>query len=178
MKMETWKDIPEYEGLYKASSHGSIISLDRISYNFRGQLKLKGKKLKGSLSKTGYKNVFLSKEGVVSCFSIHRLIAELFIPNPYNKDEVNHINGIKTDNRVDNLEWATGSENIKHAFNKGLRIEMKGVKNGRSKLTESDIISIRKNYIGLTFEEISKKYPVSAQAISDIINRKKWKHVD
>ena len=81
---------------------------------------IKSRFQKTRLNNYGYTEVRLTKDGKTTTTFIHILIAKAFIPNPYNKPEVNHINGIKTDNRIENLEWCTHSENINHAYKMGL----------------------------------------------------------
>ena len=105
--MEKWRDVVGYEGLYEVSSLGRIKRNGRIK--------------KPHVDHGGYLTVWLSKHSVQKCLKVHRIVAIAFIPNPKNKATVNHINGVKTDNRVENLEWATHSENIIHANKLGLR---------------------------------------------------------
>lgn len=99
---EVWKDIEGYEGLYQVSNLGRV---KRVTT---------GRILKGMVSGSGYIQVDLSKQGATSKKLIHRLAAQAFIPNPENKLEVNHIDEDKTNNKVDNLEWATRQENNNH----------------------------------------------------------------
>lgn len=101
---EIWKDITGYEGLYQISSEGRVKSLN---YNRTGKEKI----LKAILDKYGYCFVILCKNNKIKKYSIHRLVAQAFIPNPDNLPQVNHINENKTDNRVENLEWCTAEYN-------------------------------------------------------------------
>lgn len=106
---EIWKDIKDYEGLYQVSNNGKVKSIKRDII------------LKSSSNHKGYLYVILCKNNKSKVGRIHRLVAETFIPNPENKPQVNHINGIKADNNVNNLEWCTNTENLKHAFAIGLK---------------------------------------------------------
>ena len=124
MENEIWKDVPEYEGFYKVSNYGNAKRLESIIKSSSvngGKRKVKEKVLKNSITSWGYVNFDLSVKGVITHKAAHRLVAQLFILNPKNKPCVNHKNGIKTDNRVENLEWVTYSENFAHANSTGLR---------------------------------------------------------
>lgn len=111
-KREIYRDIPGYEGLYQISNYGNIKSLPRK--------RCKGCILKPYYPKNGYPHVMLSKNGIEKCYKVHRLVAEVFIPNPDKKPEVNHKNANKSDNKAENLEWCTTFENYAHARNMGL----------------------------------------------------------
>lgn len=122
--MEIWKDIPEFEGLYQASDQGQIKSLQRVHHRMQhGKIhpfNVNEKILTVRIEPQGYRVVTLWKDKVIHVVRVHRLIALTFLPNPVNKKDVNHKNGIKSDNRVTNLEWATRQENIIHSYVNGL----------------------------------------------------------
>lgn len=123
---EIWKDIIGYENLYQVSNLGNIRSLCFGARNKRKSNTIR--MLKIGYTNVGYSKVELYKDGISKIKYVHRLVAETFIPNPDNKPEVNHINGDKTNNSIDNLEWVTSSENKRHALNTGLKKPVAGLR--------------------------------------------------
>ena len=181
---EYWLDIPNYKGYYQISNYGSVRSLDRIIKDKNGKTQaIKGKVLKLRINSGGYHCVGLSKNGNKATFSVHQLVAQTFIPNPDNKRTVNHINGIKTDNKISNLEWTTYSENLFHAYDSGLRtpISLKsiGQKNYKCKLKPEQVIEIKRLLTAgnLTHQEIANRFGVSISTVGSIKRNKSWSYI-
>jgi hypothetical protein len=128
--IEEWKDIKDYEGLYKVSNLG------RVKSNYKGLERL----LKPLSKNNGYLFVILYKDTKPTKYYVHRLVAKAFIPNPENKPQVNHIDEDKSNNMVSNLEWVTAKENMNHGT-RGLRA---GISNGK-KIKAIDIANGESN---------------------------------
>ena len=133
--MEIWKDIPEYEGLYQVSNLGNIKSLD-IMINCKGAKGIdshlrKGRILKQNIGTTGYYSVNLSKNGKTRYIRVHTILAKVFIPNPNDYPCINHIDGNKLNNNLDNLEWCTYSHNNSEAYRIGLKTNKYAGKYGK-----------------------------------------------
>ena len=132
---EIWKTIDGHEGVFECSSLGRIRSLERRLQIVRYEklhTRLEPSKILKPKIDQGYFRIGLCLNGKRAFFNVHRLVARAFIPNPENKPTVNHKNGIKTDNRVENLEWATISENTQHSFDNGLQVPRRGADNIQS----------------------------------------------
>jgi len=155
-------NIPGFENVYS-------ISFEEKVYN-----KNKKKYKTVRISEYGYKYVELWLNGKKSKMFIHRIFALLFIPNPCNLATVNHKNGNKLDNSIDNLEWASLIDNTKHAHSTGL-IKQKGINSSSCKLTEDQVLLIR------TVKETDKYYAarfnVSESTITHARQRRNWKHI-
>lgn len=155
---EIWENIEGYEGLYQVSNFGRIKSLN---YNHTNKEKIR----KLDIGNKGYLTILLCKNGEKKKYSVHRIVANTFIKNSNNLPQVNHKNGIKTDNRVCNLEWCTNGENEKHAYKLGLKNKLYGKANGMSKA----IIQYDLNYNILnefeTIQEAHKKTTISVNTI-------------
>ena len=121
---EIWVNILDYEGMYQISNLGNIRSLDRYVDGKWHKMKIKGKILTLVKEKDGYYVANLYKNNTTKQFRVHRLVAQAFIPNPDNLPEINHKNEIKTDNRVENLEWCTTKYNCNYG-NRNQKIRKK-----------------------------------------------------
>lgn len=124
---EQWRDIAGYEGLYQVSNIGRVRSLDHVVKTKRGKDMLVKGKDKSLLNRKGYMFVLLRNRRVQQMCAVHRLVATAFIPNLDNKPEVNHIDANKSNNCVNNLEWVTGEENMRHAYDNGLVVKGQAV---------------------------------------------------
>lgn len=147
-----------YEDRYLVFSNGDIFNID-------------GVKMTPSINRCGYLHGLINGRDR----SYHRIIAECFIPNPFNKPDINHINGIKTDNRVKNLEWCTRSENVIHAYRTGLGKSVIGINNHNSKLNDDLVRYIRKS--NKTNYKLAKELGVDPSTIRDVRIKKIWRHV-
>ena len=141
-----------------------------------------GKILKQFKSNAGYLNVRVhGGHNKNVTILIHQMVAQAFIPNPQNKQVVNHKDGIKTNNNASNLEWVTHQENTLHARKMGI-MDYRGSKHPMSKLSEKDVEEIRKNYKHRSKENgltpMAKKYGVTKSTIYSVINGKTWKNVE
>jgi hypothetical protein len=117
-----WKDVWGYEGLYQVSNLGDVRSLPRKTRNGNGYFIKKGRLLKMGYYKNWYRSIILVDiNGKRNTHKVHRLVAVAFLENPKSYKDINHKNGIKSDNNVSNLEWCTRSKNISHSYNTGLR---------------------------------------------------------
>lgn len=140
-EIEEWRPIVDYEGFYEVSNLGNLHSVDRVIHrdSVQGDMLIHGRLIYPTPTPKGYMRVQLSKQGRRRNHMVHVLVAKTFIPNPENKPEVNHDDGIKSNNKVGNLLWATQSENQQHAYDTGLK---KSVVKHRIRCIELDIIAL------------------------------------
>jgi predicted RNA binding protein YcfA (HicA-like mRNA interferase family) len=171
---EEWRSIPEFEG-YQVSSLGNIRGIDRLRKGRNGLRITRGKELKKVLNKKGYPEVRLRKQGCHTRL-VHKLVASAFMIKPEDCTQINHINGVKTDNRVVNLQWVNQSENQLHAYRLGLQPSRSGEGNGRAKLTDETVTRIKILYNnGSSIVEVSKMLNVSVSITRQIIYGRTWK---
>lgn len=169
MTMVIWKSVKDYEGLYEVSNTGKIKSVTRKRKFGKGYRIFEGKELKLQNDKDGYKKISLHNNVKRKRFFVHRLVAIAFINNQEGKPVINHKDGNKQNNHVDNLEWVTNSENDIHAFKTGLRQPNCG---GTSKeVVQYDLDG---NKIGeyTSISEASRINDISIQMISYCCNGK------
>lgn len=162
---EIYKSIKRFEKRYAISNYGNVKNLKT------------GKILKSQLRKDGYFQIGLEIKDKKIMFLIHRLMAIAFISNPLDKKFINHINGIKADNRLENLEWVTHKENMQHAHKTGLNPARKGVKHHGAKLDNEDIKLIRFLKDKVTKSDLGYCFDVTRQQVHHITSYNQWRHI-
>lgn len=164
---ERWLPVPGYEGLYEVSDQGRILSHD-----------LRGKP--GFLrpcNNRGYRSVELKKGGVFRRMTVHKIVMLAFMGTRPDGFQVNHKNGIKDDNRFQNLEYVTASENKKHAFRTGLQTNC-GEKSSQAKITAAQVIEIRHRFTeGFTTKQVAEQFGLKLPHVSGIRSGRIWKHL-
>jgi hypothetical protein len=174
---EAWKDIAGYEGFYQVSNIGRVKTTERTDSLGR---KVSENIKKPNLNINGYYQVTLYKNGHRKSCYIHRLVATAFIPNNDNALQVNHIDGVKTNNSARNLEWTTPSENSQHAYDTGLTPIpfRKGKNNNNSKLTEEQVIEIyTRVHKGEKQIRLAEEFKVNKGQIYKIKNGIAWAEI-
>lgn len=168
---EEWRDIVGFEGFYKISNYGRVVSLERRVVTKRNYVYHYKKKMMRPHFDEEYVKVQLRTSlGKSKGYRLHRLIAEAFIPNPENLPQVNHVNGNKSDNRIENLEWCTHQHNVDHAIITGLK-EIAT----RRHVTEEQVRQVRVELNnGLTYPQIVKKLNITEAIIGNIKRGNSW----
>ena len=165
--MEIWKNVVGFEEQYEISNLGNLRSKERFVKHWRGgERKYKSNFKNIRLNDHGYFRCNLKNEGKRYDFTIHRLVALAFIPNEENKPFINHKNGIKTDNRVENLEWCNQSENVTHAVKNRLI---------KTKLTDEQAKKIFNSQ--LSNRKLAEIYDINHSIVWRIKNKKAYKHL-
>ena len=170
MRNEEWKDLADYEGLYQISTYGRVKSLHRQVKNGDGEITVNERILGWHFTEQNYATVMLSNNGKYKNCKVHRLVASTFIPIIKGKDVINHKDGNKMNNIVDNLEWVTTNENIAHALNNGF---------SSSTLNGESVVEICEKYLtgSYTRRQLAVEYNVSIQVIKNITTKRTWNHI-
>ena len=172
---EIWLEIPGFEDAYEISNHGRLRSKTRVRANSaNGTRVIQGQSISPHRRKDGYLTVRIALHGVKTSTYIHKLVALTFHGQPKTGQEVLHKNGVKTDNRAENIHWGTRTENI--ADNKRHGIAPTGTKHGRAKLTEEAVLAIR-NDPRSCHAEVAADFDISRSTVRLIRERKLWRHL-
>lgn len=175
---EIFKPCFGYEGFIEVSNLGRVKSLSRIVKTKGGSTRTTMPRImKQPYSPKGYRTVNIMIGGIQKHHRVHRLVMQTFVPNPEDKPEVNHINGIKDDNRLENLEWVTSKENSLHAIRTGLQKTNCGEKVGNSKLTNENVLEILELNGKVSQGEIAKRFNVCQQTVSAVVRNITWNHL-
>ena len=168
---EEWVPIVDYEGIYEISNFGGVRSAIKRGNVYKGRI------LKPKIINGGYHVVELRKNKKSHSFLVHRLVLKAFVGVCPDGKQINHKDGNKTNNNLENLEYVTASENVLHAFRIGL-ISHVGEKNGNSKLTKENIYEIRRLAAdGCSQASIARRFGVTRGHIHKIVYRNRWSHL-
>jgi len=165
---EKWRPINGFEDQYMISSMGRVKILSRLIHRKTQNHMLRGEKIKIPTDCKGYLRIGLGNTDIKTnkTFFVHVLVCSHFIPKIKNKHQVNHKNLDRKDNRAENLEWCTPSENMRHSYKNSDRVRMSGVKNGRALFNEKQILKIRERISsGEPISDLAIKYNTSYQTI-------------
>lgn len=176
---EIWKPIEGYEDLYEVSNFGRVKSKAHVVVSKNGRhMPFKEKILSPKITNYGYCSVVLQGKSGRDYRSVHRLVASAFIENtqPDVRDQVNHIDGNTNNNFVENLEWCSQSENMKHAYRVGLELPRANEDGTLAKLTNEQARVIRERYVnGEKQKDLAKEYGVGPQSISHVVRNVSFK---
>jgi len=177
--MEKWKKIERFNFEYEISTHGRIRSCYGTTIRNNGRTYTRVSKVLKPAVSCGYYRGAVCVDKKMIPYKMHRLVAEAFIPNIENKPEVNHIDGVKTNNNVKNLEWVTHQENVEHCVANKLQTAFRGEDVGNSKLKEYQVLDIRKKFVPKLYSrsKLAKEYNVSEATIKDILYKRTWLHL-
>ena len=182
---EEWRPVKDFEHVYEVSSYGRIRSVDHVVMRKDGKpLHVKGCVLKALPNNRGYPRVSLCFSGHSTWSHVHTLIAEAFLSQPKSKigplaDQygVNHKDGDKTNNHINNLEYITNRANVRHARKNGL-LDVAGMKNGRAKISADDVREIRRLYTnGMRQIDLARQFSIDQTQISRIVRHVCWPHI-
>lgn len=170
-----WADIPGYEGIYQINRDGHVVSLTKAGRQGRHARK-KPVIIRHATNRHGYEVVKLCLNGKERYHAVHRLLLTVFVRPPKDGEQGCHNNGIRNDNRIENLRWGTAAEN--QADRRIHDTALVGVKNHNARLDPQSVSEIRNKYLlGASKGALSREYKVNHRTITDVINRRTWKEV-
>lgn len=172
--VEQWKPIPDYEDHYMVSNKGRVMRIKG------GKGATVGFILTPTYDSHGYPTFRLSKKSVYGRYFGHYLVMLAFVGARPQQMDINHINGVKTDNRLENLEYCTRSENIRHSYEVNKRKIMRGEDSGRHKVTEAQVREIRQLHQtkNMTIRQIADLLEVTHSIVEKVVHYRRWKHIE